>query len=222
MNTDSPEKTIVSAILLAAGRSQRMGAFKPLLPFGNTTVVQSCINYLRAAGVEDIVVVAGHRADELRNALSISGVRFALNDDPASEMGTSIIRGAEVASTHADCLLVALVDFPAVSSDTVTQLLNQWHCGARLVIPTWNGRGGHPVLIDSSLHPELLQLDQNRGLKSLFDNHRNEVVRLPVDSPYVARDIDTWDDYRDLHQTVFGYPPQELGSLSNSSPEGLI
>src|ERR1700742_278488 len=108
MNAESPTnpkdpKTIVTAILLAAGRSERMGAFKPLLPFGNTTVIHSCINYLRAAGVEDLVVVGGHRAEELRNAVATSDVRFATNTDPTSEMGTSLVRGAELISTRAGC-----------------------------------------------------------------------------------------------------------------------
>ena len=208
---DPGPKTIVSAILLAAGRSERMGAFKPLLPFGKTTVLQSCINYLEAAGVEDIVVVTGHRSEDLRNELVNSRVRVALNDDPTSEMGTSIVRGAELLSEHAGSLLVALVDHPAVPPDVVTALINRWRTGARLVIPTWNGRGGHPVLIDLCYLSELLRLDQGRGLKSLFDSHCTKVVRLPVDSPYVAQDMDTWDDYRVLHLTVFGYPPPELG-----------
>ena len=203
-------KTTVSAILLAAGRSERMGSFKPLLPFGETTVVQSCLNYLKAGGVEDIVVVAGSRANDLKNALLNSDVCIALNDDPTSEMGTSIIRGVELLSTKPGCVLVALVDHPAVPAEVVTSLIIRWRAGAKIVIPTWNERGGHPVLIDSSYRPELLQLDQARGLKSLIDNHRTDVVRLPVDSPYVAQDIDKWDDYRVLHQTVFGYPPPEL------------
>ena len=83
-------KTTISAILLAAGRSERMGAFKPLLPFGETTVVQSCLNYLKAGGVDDIVVVAGHRSNDLRNELRDKEILFAVNDDPTTEMGTSI------------------------------------------------------------------------------------------------------------------------------------
>jgi CTP:molybdopterin cytidylyltransferase MocA len=76
------------------------------------------------------------------------------------------------------------------------------------VIPTWNGRGGHPVLIDANYRSDLLALDQERGLKSFFATHISDVVRLPVNSPYVARDMDTWDDYCELHQTAFGYPPR--------------
>jgi molybdenum cofactor cytidylyltransferase len=125
-------------------------------------------------------------------------------------MGTSIVRGIEAISEQADCVVVALVDHPAVPPHVVTNLIMKWREGVRLVIPTWDGRGGHPILIDCGFRSELLRLDPNRGLKSLFDAHPNEVLRLPVDSPYVAQDIDTWDDYRVLHQTIFGHPPPEL------------
>src|SRR4029079_13163816 len=75
----------VAAILLAAGRSSRMGAFKPLLPFGNKTVSECCIDYLRDGGVDEIIVVLGHRADDIRQ--QVSGVKSALNPDPDSPMG---------------------------------------------------------------------------------------------------------------------------------------
>src|SRR5256885_17264973 len=76
----------VAAILLAAGQSRRMGAFKPLLQFGESTVIESCIANLRGASVDDIIVVIGHRADEVREHLQNANVAFALNDDPQSEI----------------------------------------------------------------------------------------------------------------------------------------
>jgi len=197
----------VAAILLAAGRSRRMGAFKPLLPFGDGTVIESCINHLRGANVNDIVVVVGHRAKEVQEHLESYRLRFALNSDPESEMSESIRRGVEHISGEAKCLLIALVDHPAVSSATVQAIVAAWQRGARLVQPEHAGRGGHPVLIDLSYRNELLQLDPRTGLRSLFDAHRTEVLRLPVESPYVARDMDTWEDYSALHAEVLGREP---------------
>src|SRR5437868_15250448 len=85
----------VTAILLSAGRSSRMGAFKPLLPFGDKTVIETCIDNLLRGGVETIVVVVGHRAEEIHERLAHLPVRFAINEDAESEMGVSISRGAE-------------------------------------------------------------------------------------------------------------------------------
>jgi len=200
--------TRVAAILLAAGRSSRMGAFKPLLPFGNKTVIESCIDYLHAAGIEEIVVVLGHRAEDIQRR--ISGVTFALNPDRDSEMGASIAAGVQELSETTQATLIALVDHPAVPPTIVTELLESWKSGARLVMPTWQGRGGHPVLVDLSFRPELLNLPATGGLRAFFEAHTNEVTRLPVASPFIARDMDTWDDYRTLHLEITGRAAPEL------------
>lgn len=196
-----------SAILLAAGRSRRMGAFKPLLPFGNKTVIECCIESLRDGGVETIVVVLGHRADDLREKLS--NVNFAVNPDPDSEMGASIAVGVRELPDDAQATLIALADHPAVPATVITSILDEWKNGSRIVIPTWQGRGGHPVLVDLSFRPELLHLPASGGLRAFFDSNRESVKRLPVDSPFVARDMDTWDDYRALHQEATGKPAPE-------------
>jgi molybdenum cofactor cytidylyltransferase len=200
-------KDQISAVLLAAGRSRRMGAFKPLLPFGDTTVIESCLNNLHTAGVENIVVVLGHRAEEVQAQLKNLKASFALNPAPDSEMSASIACGVELINENAKALLISLVDHPAVPSDVVTLLINEWNQGAKLVQPEYHGRGGHPVLIDLVYRQELLALNPHKGLRGLFDAHREEVRRVPVDSPYVARDMDTWEDYRRLHEDVFGVAP---------------
>ncbi|MFN2577779.1 MAG: NTP transferase domain-containing protein [Pyrinomonadaceae bacterium] len=197
----------VAALLLAAGRSRRMGAFKPLLPFGNRTVVDACIDSLRRAEVNDIVVVVGHRANELQKHLESSKTRFAINPDADSEMSASIARGVEQLVANAGAVIIALVDHPAVAPEAIGSLIDEWKRGAKLVQPEYQGRGGHPVLIDFAYRSELLCLNPRTGLRSLFDAHRHEVRRLPVESPYVARDMDTWEDYLSLHGEVFGALP---------------
>lgn len=196
---------MTSAILLAAGKSRRMGAFKPLLPFGERTVAEACIDNLRQGGVEEIVVVVGHRADEMRERLGYLPVRFALNTEPESEMGVSIARGIEQISSAAKAVFIALVDQPAIPPATIAFLNAAGKReGKRLVVPEYEGRGGHPVLIDLKFRDELMNLDPQKGLRAFFEAHRQEVLRVPVTAPYVARDMDRWDDYRALHREVFG------------------
>jgi molybdenum cofactor cytidylyltransferase len=184
-----------------------MGAFKPLLPFGNKTVIECCIDSLRGAGVETIVVVLGHRAADLRRKLT--GVTFAVNRDPESEMGASIAAGVRELSEEAQATLIALADHPAVPAAVVSTIIDEWTQGAPIVIPTWQGRGGHPVLVDLSFRSELLDLPARGGLRAFFESHRAAVRRLPVDSPFIARDMDTWDDYRTLHEEATGKPAPE-------------
>lgn len=198
--------TQVAAILLAAGQSKRMGAFKPLLPFGNKTVIECCIDYLREGGVETIIVVLGHRADEIRNTLETYPVTFALNPDPDSEMGASIAAGIRQLPATAEATLIALSDHPAVPAAVVSTLIDTWTNGARLVIPTWQNRGGHPVLVGLVFKHELLNLSSSGGLRKLFESHSDELRRIEVDSPFIARDMDTWDDYLTLHREATGEP----------------
>jgi molybdenum cofactor cytidylyltransferase len=197
----------VAAILLAAGRSKRMGAFKPLLPFGDSTVIESCINRLRLGGVEQIVVVLGHRADEIQRQLGLVNVSSVLNPDPESEMSASIACGIRQLDASVQAALIALCDQPAIPATVIRRLISQWKQGSKVVKPEFEGRGGHPVLVDLSFHEELLSLDPERGLKAFFANHESEVSRLAVDSSFIARDMDTWDDYISLHQDVFGFGP---------------
>lgn len=199
----------VAAIVLAAGQSRRMGAFKPLLPFGAKTVVGSCVDNLRAGGVGEIVVVVGHRADEVRAALlSHLPLRFALNEEAGSEMGSSIALGVAEVSHEARAVLVMPADHPAVAPEVVETLIDiRRREGASVVVPQWRGRGGHPALVGLELREELLNLDARGGLRALFAGRAGGVRRVSVECPFVARDVDTWDDYAALHEEVFGVPP---------------
>jgi molybdenum cofactor cytidylyltransferase len=199
----------IAAIVLAAGRSQRMGAFKPLLPFGPTTVIKACIGFLRAGGIQTIIVVVGQdsHADKLIEHLRDYQVVFATNPDPASEMAVSIACGLRAIPESAKAVVITPADHPAVPAAVVQVLIDEWKKGARLVMPTNNGRGGHPVLIDLEFRYELQDLDSSRGLKALFDSRQEEVSRVAVNSDRIARDMDTWDDYTALHMDVFGNAP---------------
>jgi molybdenum cofactor cytidylyltransferase len=213
----------VAAILLAAGRSRRMGAFKPLLPFGKGTVIESCVENLLKAGVERVVVVVGYRGEEMREALARFGrVCLAYNNEAESEMGVSVARGVEALPEEAEALLVALVDQPAIPPQVIRRVLDARHeTKARLIVPEWHGRGGHPVLIDLAFREALLNLDPQKGLRGLFEAHAAEVLRLPVESPYIARDMDTWEDYRALHEEVFGRLPPDAPRQNEAAKDVL-
>ena len=204
---EKPKIKEIAAIVLAAGQSSRMGAFKPLLPFGNTTVIEQTIAYLRRGGIETIIIVVGHQAGAIKSFLKNHELVFATNPEPDSAMAASILCGLAELPHQARAVVITPVDHPAVPPEVVSRLIGEWRKGARLVIPTNGGHGGHPVLIDLSFRAELFKLDPARGLKSFFDAHREDVKRVAVNSNYIARDLDTWDDYRSLHHEIFGVSP---------------
>ncbi|HUS09388.1 MAG TPA: nucleotidyltransferase family protein [Pyrinomonadaceae bacterium] len=204
-----PGANDVSAIILAAGRSSRMGAFKPLLPFGLKSVIQTCIDNMRSGGVQGVVVVGpeGPRSAELKTHLREFNITLAINPDPDSEMSASIACGVLAVPETTKAIVIIPVDHAAVPGEVVSALIRTWKEGALLVKPTIAGRGGHPVLIDRAFRDDLLSLNPERGLKGFFTEHQDQARRLEVNSNYIARDMDTWDDYRTLHQEIFGFPP---------------
>jgi molybdenum cofactor cytidylyltransferase len=167
---------------------------------------------MRSAGVATVVVVLGQgqRAEKLKRQLANSNVTFAINPDPASEMSASIACGVRAVPEGVQAVIINPVDHAAVPPEVIARLVDEWEQGARLVKPTWQQRGGHPVLIELSFREDLLSLDPNGGLKTFFINHQAEVRRVAVNSNFIARDMDTWDDYVALHQEVFGVPPPEM------------
>lgn len=201
-----------------------MGAFKPLLPFGNTTVIRSCIDNIQAGGVPTIVVVTGHRSAELKASLAdLGSLQFVINPDQESEMSASIGCGVRGLPTDTKAVLIALTDQPAISPAVVQDMIEAWRGGSKLIIPEFHERGGHPVLIDLEFREQLLSLDPEQGLRAFFNAHKNEVQRLKVNNPYIARDLDTWDDYLAMHEEVFGTLPnswtadQKPGSRSRTN-----
>ena len=188
-----------------------MGAFKPLLPFGSSTVIETCVENIRGGGVETVIVVLGQdpKAQELKDHLQSARVSFVINPDSQSEMSASIACGIRALPEEAKAVIINPADHAAVPAEVVAMLISEWRSGALFVKPTWNERGGHPVLIDLTFREDLLTLDPQAGLKAFFDAHREQVRRVAVNSNYIARDMDTWDDYCALHEDVFGVPPPE-------------
>ena len=131
-------------------------------------------------------------------------------------MSVSIELGLTEISPGARAILITPVDHPAVPSSITRSLIGKWRAGAKLIQPEFEGKGGHPVLIDLAFRDELVGLPAKAGLREFFANHRQEVLRLPVDSPFVAQDMDTWDDYVNLHKAVFGHKAAGIAPPNDS------
>jgi molybdenum cofactor cytidylyltransferase len=169
--------------------------------------------------VSEIIVVGGNRADDVRAQIAGSGVKFALNELPNSEMSVSIARGVELASDDTDAFLIALCDQPAIPFSVVKDLIEyRERTGVLVIKPDYQGRGGHPILIGSEFRRKLVALDAGTSLRSFLGGMTNQTSRLRVDSPFVVRDMDTWQDYVSLHREVFGFSPLIPRPESGSGP----
>lgn len=193
---------MISGILLAAGESSRMqGAFKPLLKWGKRTVIGECVHQMRNSQLAEIFVVLGHREMEIRQTLAGSGVQYVINEDYKQGMLSSIKAGLSLISPNADAALIALVDQPMVSKEIIDSLIDAFSAGEKgVVLPTYRGKRGHPVIVAAKYFDDIMQLDEDvpEGMRQFIAGHRNDTLEVPVDTPAVIEDIDLPDDYERL------------------------
>jgi molybdenum cofactor cytidylyltransferase len=189
----------ISAIILAAGLSMRMGQFKPLMKLGGQAVVERVVSLYRAVGLTDIGVVVGFRGEEMRAALTSFGVRITANRDFEKGMYSSIIEGVQDLPASCRAFFINPVDIPLVRISTVEALLRAYQeKSAKIFYPWFNGRRGHPPLIDTGLSPEIIAWHRDGGLRAFLETRENLAINVPVSDEGVLLDLDTPEDYRFL------------------------
>ena len=190
---------MIPALVLAAGKSTRMGRTKALLPLGDETFISRIVGTFRAAGVEDVVVVVGHDSERVAAALDRLDPppRVVLNPDYESGQLSSILAGLRaVDRPGVTALLLTLVDVPLVSADTVRAVLMRYRAEAAAVVRPVNGsRHGHPVLIGRQLFPLLRAADPATGAKPIVRAHASAAGDVEVADEGSFTDIDTPAEY---------------------------
>jgi len=181
----------ISAVILAAGKSTRMGAQKMLLPWGDTTVLGKALQTLRDAGVEDIMVVTNSNiAPQITNYK----LPMALNDE--GEMLESVQLGLQAQKPSAEAALICLGDQPQMEAECVRRVCEGFRQNqARVVVPSYQMRRGHPWLIARELWGEILQLRAPQSMRDFLNAHGDEIFYVECGSPSTLQDLDTPADY---------------------------
>jgi molybdenum cofactor cytidylyltransferase len=186
----------IAAILLAASESARMGEPKPLLPWGETTLIEYQLGELAASGLDDIVVVLGYEAERVRPLVSTAGVRVVVNEGYRQGWTGSLRVGAAAVPDDAEAVLVLNVDQPRPRTLLLRLLEAHRKGGAAITVPTYEGRRGQPTVVAGALLEELRAVDEESlGLRGLLERHRQEVQEVPVASPLVLLDMNTPEEY---------------------------
>jgi len=189
---------VISAIVLAAGLSTRMGRPKQLLPYGEHTVVEQVVLVLLASPVDEVVVVIGHQRSAVETALAKWPVRTVFNPDYAEgEMLSSAQAGLRTVSAASQAVLLAVGDMPAIEGTVVAQLIETYRAAGDgyVYIPSYQMRAGHPVLVPRPYWGAILSLRTGDNLRSVLRAKSTHVQWVIVDTPSVLRDIDTPTDY---------------------------
>jgi molybdenum cofactor cytidylyltransferase len=211
LSPTAPPVRGVVAIVLAAGRSSRMGSPKPLLRVAGRPLLQLTLDGVPQSQLAQVVVVLGQEALRVRKEVSFGRARVVVNPDYAQGLSTSIRAGVRAAGTAAGYLFV-LGDKPFVSPATYDAILRAWRPhGPQLVIPRYRGQRGNPVLVDGDLVSEMEVLTGDAGFRALFLQHAEETLALDVDDPGILVDFDLPGQLRILEDGLrSGRPIKEI------------
>ena len=189
---------MISAIILAAGQSKRMGQPKMLLPWGKSTVIEHVIRTFLNAGIEDVIVVTGGAREQVEGTISQYPVRTIHNTDyEAGEMLSSIHCALKAMQEQAQAALIGLGDQPQVQEKSVRLICEKYQGRkSRLIVPSFQMRRGHPWLVARPLWNEILELKPPESPRDFLTRHANEIHYVNVDTPSVLADLDTLDEYQ--------------------------
>ena len=201
----------VAAIILAAGKSTRMGEPKQLLRLGERTVLERTLENVRAAGVEEIVLVLGSSAATIQRQLPSStfeGIKVVVNQAWGQGMASSLREGLAALSPQIDGALIVLADQPFLRPATLDQIVDRYRlANAQIVIPMYKGSRGNPVLLDRSVFADVMALDGDVGCRAIFGGHAEGIVKVEVEDVGILLDIDNKEDYERLQR--FGESRQD-------------
>lgn len=186
----------VSALILAAGESTRMGRLKQLLPWDGVTLIDWQVRQMFEAGAREVIVVLGHEAATIGAALAGSPARIVVNHAYKEGRATSVRAGAGALADGTDAVLILSVDQPRPAW-VARRLIEAWReSGAVVVIPAAGGRRGHPLLVDGSLTAELRTVtEEELGLRAITERHADDTLVIPVETPTARFDLNTPADY---------------------------
>lgn len=189
----------VRGIILAAGKSERMGSPKCLLPIGDKTFLEHVYLQAQAGGLTDVRIVLGHDAGRILDRYPQLPSQVIVNVEFEKGQLSSLLRGlSALENSPVDAIMVLLVDHPFVTGEVIRKLVQRFcEDSPPIVIPTCRGRRGHPVIFSRVLFPELKSAQLSEGAASVVRKHAHEIVQLDVGDEGVLIDIDTPEAYRE-------------------------
>lgn len=192
-------RPFVSGVVLAAGASTRLGQPKQLLPLGSTTLLESVLSEVRAASaIDEVVVVIGAAAAEVRRRVGFGGVKVVENPEFGQGCASSYQTGIAALDARAEAVAVLLGDQPGVDRTIIDTVADEWRrTRDRIMLASYRGREGHPIVFARGFFAELVALRGDKAAWKLVDAHRDSVRPVPVDRPH-PRDVNTWQEYEAL------------------------
>ena len=190
----------VSAVILAAGTSSRMGKAKQLLALGESTVLAQTLAHVQAAALHEIILVLGASAETIRRRLpSPRELKIVVNHAYQQGIASSLRAGLSAVDPGSHAALIVLGDQPFIRPQTLDRIVAEYQRSqAQIVIPTHQGQRGNPVLLDRSVFAEVMALEGDVGSRAIFARHLDGIVNVEVEDSGVLLDLDDPVDYERL------------------------
>jgi molybdenum cofactor cytidylyltransferase len=193
---------MLTALVPAAGMSTRLGRNKLLLSFKGKPLIAHALDTLLASAVDEIVVILGHQADQVRAAIGERRVRFVENRDYGEGLGSSVRAGFAAIPSHATAIMIYLADQPLLEPGEVNFVISAFgEAGASnksIVVPFFRGQRGNPVIVNSSYKASVLALAGDTGCRQVIKQNPDQVLTVEMETDHVVRDIDTLEEYERL------------------------
>ena len=204
---------MVSAVVLAAGMSTRMGRNKLLLTFRDKPLVVHAVDTLLASKAGEIIVVLGHESEKVWDRLEAnqcqacnegqrSRVRLVENPDYREGLSTSVRIGVQAVSPEAEAIMIYLADQPLLEPDDVDRIIAAFATakgeGKTIVVPFFRGERGNPVILDASLRHSILGIVGDVGCKGVIKRYPEKVYTIEMENDHVVRDVDDAQAYERL------------------------
>lgn len=184
------------AIILAAGESRRMGSPKMLLQYKGKTIIENVIDNVIASGADKVLLVLGSSGDELLKIIGELPVKHCYNENYKLGMLSSVKCGLNFIPADTGAALIFLGDQPMIGTDIINIVIEAYRReGKGIVMPVFNNKRGHPLLIDFKYRKEIQNLDPEEGLRALARKFAHDVLEVKVNTPDILKDIDTREDY---------------------------
>jgi xanthine/CO dehydrogenase XdhC/CoxF family maturation factor/CTP:molybdopterin cytidylyltransferase MocA len=190
------KKAVISCVILAAGKSSRMGQPKLLLRYGETTMIDTVIREALQSEANHIVIVLGSEKDNISKHIRDYPLIITENSEFHLGMLSSVQCGFRALPENTDAVLILLGDQPMIPASVINDVINAYRQTEKgIIIAAHNGKRGHPILFDIKYKQEVEQLDSDRSLHDLTRKYPDDIYETEVDTPVILRDIDTIDDY---------------------------
>ena len=191
---------MISAILLAAGRSKRMnGENKLIKEIQGIPLIKLSVKNILASSIDELIVVLGYQKEIVEKLIDKNEkIKFVFNKDFESGMASSIKTGLNNLSEKTEAFFICLGDMPMINQDVYNQLIRSRN-NKEIIVPTHKGQQGNPVLFDKSMKEKIMNISGDVGAKKMLELNKDKILNLEINDQSITKGFDTQDNFNSLY-----------------------